>query len=79
MCLLDSLERRGLVVRSANPDDRRSLVVEITPAGLAVIQEVRTIIHGRETAWMRALTDDEVVVYIALSHRIQEGIAASDG
>jgi DNA-binding MarR family transcriptional regulator len=48
--LLDSLERRGLVRRSANPADRRSLVVEITPAGLEVIQQVRTIVHRNETA-----------------------------
>src|SRR3990170_1284640 len=32
--LLDSLERRGLVKRSTNPADRRSLLVEITPDGL---------------------------------------------
>ena len=75
--LLDSLERRGLVLRSANPDDRRSLLVEITPAGLEVIQQVRTIIHGRETAWMRVLTDAELEAYIALHQRIQESIAGT--
>src|SRR5512146_3407045 len=32
--LLDSLEGRGYVRRTANPDDRRSLIVEITPSGL---------------------------------------------
>ena len=31
--LLDSLERRGFVHRAPNPADRRSLLVEITPAG----------------------------------------------
>jgi DNA-binding MarR family transcriptional regulator len=76
--LLDSLERRGLILRSANPGDRRGLVVEITPAGLEVIQQVRTIIHGRETVWMQALTEAELGAYIALLHRIQDSIAASD-
>ncbi len=38
--LLDSLERRGLVRRTPNADDRRSLLVEITPGGVDVLQEV---------------------------------------
>jgi DNA-binding MarR family transcriptional regulator len=76
--LLDSLERRGLVSRSANPVDRRGLLVGITPAGLAVIQEVRTLIHARETAWMSNFSDAELATYIAFLHRIQDSIAASD-
>jgi DNA-binding MarR family transcriptional regulator len=75
--LLDSLERRGYVRRSANPADRRSLVVEITPLGLEVIQQVRTIIHRHETAWMSVLSDAELRAYITLLHRIQDSIAAA--
>ncbi len=76
--LLDSLERRGLVQRSANPEDRRSLLVTLTKSGLEVIQLVRTIIHGREAVWMDILTDAELRTYIDLHHRIQDSIAASD-
>ena len=76
--LLDSLERRGFVRRTANPTDRRSLVVEITPTGLEVLQEVRTIIHHNETAWMRVLSEEELHTYIGLLHRIQDSVAASD-
>ncbi|MEI8333731.1 MAG: MarR family transcriptional regulator [Chloroflexota bacterium] len=75
--LLDSLERRGLVRRSPHPVDRRSLLVEITPAGLEVVQQVRTIIHRKETAWMSGLSDAELRTYIALLHRIQDSIAAA--
>lgn len=38
--LLDRLERRGLVERRPNPGDRRSILVQSTPAGLAVAREV---------------------------------------
>jgi DNA-binding MarR family transcriptional regulator len=31
--VLDRLERRGLVERAANPADRRSVLVRLTPAG----------------------------------------------
>jgi DNA-binding MarR family transcriptional regulator len=75
--LLDSLERRGLVSRAANPADRRGLVVEITAAGIETLKQVRTIIHGRETLWMGPLSDADLEAYIELHHRIQDSIAAS--
>jgi DNA-binding MarR family transcriptional regulator len=78
--LLDSLEQRGFVRRAANPADRRSLLVEITPAGLDVLQELRTIVHRSEKAWLGGLSESDLRGYIALLHRIQEGlIAASEG
>ena len=76
--LIDSLERRGFVRRSANPADRRSLLVEITPTGREVVQQVRAIIHRNETAWMSVLSDAELQAYITLLHRVQDSIAAAD-
>jgi hypothetical protein len=43
-----------------------------------VVQQVRTIIHRHETAWMGVLSDVELQAYIALLHRIQDSIAAAD-
>jgi DNA-binding MarR family transcriptional regulator len=75
--LLDSLERRGFVSRSANPADRRSLLVEVTPAGLAVVQELRTIVHRNERDWMSVLSDAELRTYVDLLHRIQDRLTPS--
>jgi DNA-binding MarR family transcriptional regulator len=75
--LLDSLERRGFVNRSANPADRRSLLVEVTPAGLAVVQELRTIVHRNERDWMSVLSDAELRTYVDLLHRIQDRLTPS--
>ncbi|WP_230684708.1 MarR family winged helix-turn-helix transcriptional regulator [Cellulomonas sp. JZ18] len=36
----DRLERRGLLERARSSDDRRSVVVSITPVGLALVQRV---------------------------------------
>jgi DNA-binding MarR family transcriptional regulator len=77
--LLDSLERRGFVNRAVNPADRRSLVVEITPAGLTVVKELRTLVHRNEKDWLGALTDDELRTYIELLHRIQDRLASFQG
>jgi DNA-binding MarR family transcriptional regulator len=75
--VLDSLERRGFVRRSPNPADRRSLLVEITPAGLEVLRDLRTIVHRNEKAWLGALSDPELRDYVDLLHRIQESLAAA--
>jgi DNA-binding MarR family transcriptional regulator len=77
--VLDSLERRGFARRSANPSDRRGQIAEITPAGLVVLRELRTIVHRNEKAWAGVLTDPELRTYIELLHRIQDSVAAADG
>jgi DNA-binding MarR family transcriptional regulator len=38
--VLDRLERRGLVERAANPSDRRSILIRLTPAGRTHAQHV---------------------------------------
>ena len=47
--VLDRLERRGMIRRSPNPDDRRSILVELTPAGRRtsrrVVQVLRQLEH----------------------------------
>jgi len=37
--LLDNLERKQYVVRSSDPDDRRRVLVDITPSAQAVLDE----------------------------------------
>ena len=76
--VLDSLERRGFVRRAAHATDRRSVIIQITAAGLAVLQELRTLVHRNEKAWMSALSDEELRACVELLHRIQDGLTATD-
>ncbi len=46
--LLDNLERRALIRRQSHPHDRRKLLVDITPAAQAIIDEVLPSLHARE-------------------------------
>ena len=76
--LLDSLERRGYVRRLPHATDRRSLLVELTDEGASTVQQVRTIIHANETAWMSGFSDTELRRYIDFLHRIQDAVGADE-
>jgi DNA-binding MarR family transcriptional regulator len=68
--LLDNLERKGYVERSSDPDDRRRVLVDITPAAQAVLdqalpaiqQVARHLIEQLDTQRQQALlhTLDEI-------------------
>jgi DNA-binding MarR family transcriptional regulator len=57
--VLDLLERRGWIRRIPNPDDRRSVLVEITPAGRGVADRMLPGIRTLERSVLSALTPDE--------------------
>ena len=46
--VLDTLEKRGLIQRMPHPDDRRKLLVDITPAAQAILDELLPSLHARE-------------------------------
>jgi MarR family multiple antibiotic resistance transcriptional regulator len=75
--VVDSLERRGYVQRLPNPHDRRGVIVQLTPEGLEVVAQVRTLIHKKERDWMSVLSADELEAYISVTHRIQDSVSAS--
>jgi len=56
---LDNLERRGWVQRVPNPDDRRSLLIEITDDGRATADQLLPGIRRLERRALAALTPRE--------------------
>jgi DNA-binding MarR family transcriptional regulator len=75
--VVDSLERRGYVERTPNPQDRRSLLIRLTPSGRKVLAEVRSIVHDHERDWMQEFTDEELSSLIGALHRIQSVLSDS--
>ena len=56
---LDRLEKLGFIERKATPDDRRSLLVVLTPAGLRLVDEAVTAHVANETRMLSALSPAE--------------------
>ena len=57
--LVDALEQRGLVERTADPDDRRVWLVHITAEGKAVAQQVADIDEALRARMRRGISKAE--------------------
>lgn len=82
--MLDRLAAAGLLQRNPHPTDRRSLVIDLTPAGEELVGEIyRSYVHafdsvavGRTPSEMRALIDSLGSLAVAVSHADEELPAA---
>jgi DNA-binding MarR family transcriptional regulator len=72
---LDLLERRGWIRRLANPDDRRSILVEITADGRSAVDRLLTGIRTVERTAMETLSHDERVQLLGLLAKVMAQIA----
>ena len=71
--LLDTLERRSLIRRLPHPEDRRKLLVEITPDAQRILDELLPSMHARERAVMSdAFTTSEQRQLLRFVAKLQE-------
>src|SRR6478752_10286075 len=59
---LDKLAEDGLVERRPDPDDRRVVRVDVTPAGLERLQELHVVVHELDAELRGILTKRDVEV-----------------
>ena len=67
---LDALEHRGWVRRVPNPDDRRSVLIEITPDGRRIADQLLPGIRSLERSALSALTKSERTQLLALLAKV---------
>jgi DNA-binding MarR family transcriptional regulator len=71
---LDRLEKRGLVNRSPDPDDRRAVVVELTDAGLKLLDQAVAANTKSERALLGDLSATEVAALSTLLRQMLAGL-----
>jgi len=74
---VDRLERRGLVRRLPDPDDRRGVIIELTDAGIAVVDEAVAANIVSERALLDRLGPKDVAELEAILRKVQQGLDSS--
>jgi DNA-binding MarR family transcriptional regulator len=60
--IIRELEDQGLVVRDADPSDRRAIRISATPAGERLLMRGRSARIDRLAEWLRALDPNELLL-----------------
>jgi len=71
---LDRLERRGLVARTSDPDDRRGVIVELTDRGLELVDAAVGANTTSEQHLLSRLDPEEIAALEALLRKILAGL-----
>lgn len=72
--LLDRVERKGLIRRRKHPDDRRSIVIELTEEGRALVPRLPPIFGRASGQLLAGFSADEVQHMTAMLQRMLENL-----
>ena len=73
--LLKKMEQNGLITRSPSPEDARRTLVEITPAGVDLINEMRSHAFRKIELLLKKVSKEDLETYIRISQQIKEVIS----
>jgi DNA-binding MarR family transcriptional regulator len=75
---IDRLEEDGLVVRLRDPDDRRSVSVQLTPKGIELMDTVMPVLFEKEKQFLEQFTKTETQTFTKLLRRFLLSFDESD-
>jgi DNA-binding MarR family transcriptional regulator len=77
--VMDTLERRGLLLRRPDPADRRRVLVEVTGKGKETLERLLPELHQAEVAWTGGLSDSQKATLLRSLGRLQHHLRADPG
>jgi MarR family transcriptional regulator, 2-MHQ and catechol-resistance regulon repressor len=75
--VLDTLERYGYIKRLTDPDDRRRVLVDVTPEAQAVLNRLLPEVVQTTTVVMTGIDDTELYEFLGTLARVRAAIAAA--
>jgi DNA-binding MarR family transcriptional regulator len=72
--LIDGLVKKDYVTRDAAPNDRRSLIIQISPHAKQKIEEMKEKSYQRLAQLFAVLSDEELQQYAQMNAKIAEGV-----
>ena len=72
--VVDRLEHAGYVTRSVDKEDRRAVVVELTPEGRKLAQKLSTVVVKRWTEILSKISREDAEKYLEILKKINEAL-----
>jgi len=72
---LNALEADGLIRRTENPNDKRSRHIEITAAGLAVVEQVQPVLSEIRSSVFAKLSEQEMQLATRVLEMVVAGVS----
>jgi len=72
---VQGLQARGIASRKHHPDDRRELIVSLTPAGRALYRKIVPLALAREAELLSVLTPEEAKMFDRAMHKLSEALS----
>jgi len=69
---LDSLEKTGLVMRTASPDDRRAVLVQLSPEGDKLMRKLEKARTHALAESLENFTDQEIADFVTMIKKMNE-------
>ncbi|MDR0840274.1 MAG: winged helix DNA-binding protein [Christensenellaceae bacterium] len=69
---LNSMEQKGLVTREIDKNDRRKILVKLTPAGCALAQRHQRDVIENAATMLRLLGDEDAREYIRITAKLAD-------
>jgi len=77
--LVSALTKRGLIERSVDPANRRRLLISLTEAGYAFLEEYDPLVATLEEEMLRELGPDECAAFRRFLTTSRRALAETDG
>ena len=72
--LIDHLEKKKLVIRKANPLDRRSITIELTENGKALLPSILPVFRDANEKLLTGFSNDEIVSLENMLLRVHDNV-----
>lgn len=70
--VLDRLQAKGLILRSISKADRRARCLEVTPAGIALLEDLTPVVDAVQADILSGLEPEEREIFVALLKKVQD-------
>ena len=72
--LLKKMEKNGFITRHTSSKDARQIIIEITPAGTAFVDNMREQTLIKVESLLNQVSKEDLETYIRISHQIREAM-----